>query len=171
MLRPSRLRLRWVRTLRLVDGETKSRRVRDGGWGWGVWWSAVSQGQMFSRCVSTSLPTTTRYSITHLFKIKNAATRRSDVASRQQRDLLVFRLRKHRQIFYLQRPPNCAPPSIIQCYSCEECPNKTMLQQRVNCTQDAEYVMTCPRTTLGGIPPGSRLLFKAGTGTNIQTHK
>lgn len=62
----------------------------------------------------------------------------------------LFGLRKHQQIFRLQTLPDCTPPSIIQCYSCEECPNKT------NCTQDAEYVMTCPPMILGGIPPGTR---------------
>lgn len=57
----------------------------------------------------------------------------------------VSGLGKQHRIFNLQRLPNCTPLSIIQCYSCEECPNKTMLQQWINCAQDAEYVMTCPQ--------------------------
>lgn len=89
-----------------------------------------------------------------------------DVSPCEQSDSLVVRLRKHQQIFNLQRLPNCTLPSIIQCYSCEECPNKTIEQQWINHTQDAEYVMTCPRTVLRGIPPG---WLQRNAGTKIQT--
>lgn len=55
---------------------------------------------------------------------------------------------------------NGTPLSIIQCYSCEECPDKTMRERWIDCTQDAEYVRICSQTLLGGIPRGTRVNFK-----------
>lgn len=77
--------------------------------------------------------------------------------------------RKHQQIFHLQRRPKCTPPSIIQCYSCEECPNKTTQWRRINCTQDAKICHHVPWNQNGeGFPVGTWLNFKSKTGTNIQ---